>query len=115
MRNRKGELNVQQLKLVRPDYFLCDENAERMTQTMAYNFLPGSPQDGDTETLINRMIDAGVWDVPRLCACYDALEKEGLLEKPLGEPRNLTERERLLGLARLAAKDILKTKTGRKR
>ena len=100
VRDRKGEIVAQQFKKLRP-YYPSDENRDRMTQTMAFNFLPEHERDGDTETVINRLIDAGVWDVQHLCAVFDALNAEGLLEMEAGEPRSLTGRERLR-IARLA-------------
>ena len=42
VRQRKGELVVQQFKRERPDYLPCSENTDRVTETMAFNFL--SPQ-----------------------------------------------------------------------
>jgi hypothetical protein len=101
VRQRKGELVVQQFKRERPDYLPCSENTDRVTETMAFNFLPLNARDGDTDEIINRLIDANVWDLQHLCAVYDALEAEGLMVHPAGDPRPLTERERLR-IARMA-------------
>lgn len=101
VRDRKGEVEAQKFKAARPSYIPCDENLHSLAVTAAFNWLPPNERNGDDETLINRLIDAGVWDVPHLVACFDALNAEGLMVLAQGEPRNLTERERLR-VARLA-------------
>lgn len=101
VRQRKGERIAQLFKQARPQYLPLDENLDAMVATMAFNYLPPSEQDGGTKTLIGRLIEAGAWDVSHLCAVFDALESEGILVLPAGEPRNLTEREQLR-VARMA-------------
>jgi hypothetical protein len=72
-----------------------------MVTTLAYNGLPESEQHADHDELVDRLISRGLWTVGNLQAVYDALNREALLDTPAGEPRNLTERERLR-VARMA-------------
>jgi hypothetical protein len=101
VRQRKGERIAQLFMQARPGYVASDENLDRVTATMAYNYLPPSDRNAPTRELIDRLIDTGAWDVQHLCAVYDALDNEGSLEVQTGEPRNLSESERLR-VARLA-------------
>ncbi len=66
---------------------------------MAFNHLPTSQQDADTEELIDRLVSVGAWRVANLTGCYRALDEQGLLQIPAGQPRNLTDAERLRVLA----------------
>jgi hypothetical protein len=95
VRDRRSELVAQAFKRKCPNYIPTQENSDKMVQTMAYNFLSTSQQEGSTEELIDRMAMAGKWTTENLEACYLRLRGEGLLQVPDGEPRELSEAERL--------------------
>jgi hypothetical protein len=95
VRDRRSEIVAQAFKRKCPNYIPTDENSDKMIQTMAFNFLSTSQQNGDTNALIDRLAMAGKWTVENLEACYLRLRGEGLLQVPDGEPRELSEAERL--------------------
>lgn len=101
LRDRRGERVVLEFKQRNPDYLPTDANYRSLTMTLAFNALPPSEQNADPDILVDRLIESGHWTAANLEACYLALNREGLLDRPAGEPRNLTERERLR-VARLA-------------
>jgi hypothetical protein len=95
VRDQRSELVAQAFKRKCPQYLPTQANVDAMVTTMAFNFLPTSQQDGDTEKLIDRLGAAGKWTVENLEACFLRLRGEGLLQVPDGEPRELSEAERL--------------------
>ncbi len=95
VRDRRAEEVVQAFKRECPDYLPTDENFRSMVTTLAYNALPDSEQHADPDTLVDRLIERGYWTVDNLTRVYQALNREALLDIPAGEPRNLTDRERL--------------------
>lgn len=100
VRDQRAERIVMEFKRRCPDYLPTDSNFQSMVTTLAYNStLTPSEQHGDD--VVDLLIQRGYWTVANLQAVYDALDREGLLDKPAGEPRNLSERERLR-VARLA-------------
>jgi hypothetical protein len=101
VRDRRGELVAVEFKRRNPDYLPTDDNFRAMVQTLAFNGLPVALQNGTPEEVTQELIAAGLWTVPNLEAVYRALDGQGLLDVPAGEPRNLSERERLR-VARLA-------------
>jgi hypothetical protein len=101
VRDRRSELVAQAFKRKCPNYIPTQENSEKMVETLAYNGLPVSEQDGDTEELIDRLAKVGAWTVENLQAAYIALSREGLLQVPAGQARQLSSSERL-DVARMA-------------
>ncbi len=95
VRERKGETVAQQFKRACPGYLPTNANLDSMVEVMAFNHLPTSQQDADTEQLIDRLVSVGAWTVANLTGCYRALDEQGLLQIPAGQPRNLTDAERL--------------------
>jgi hypothetical protein len=95
VRERRAETVAQAFKRRCPGYLPTQRNLDAMVETLAFNALPTSEQDGDTEELIDRLALAGKWTIENLQACYLALNREGLLEVPAGEPRELSAAERL--------------------
>ena len=95
VRQRKGDLIAQQFKAACPAYVPTQHNFRVITSTLSFNALPPSQQDGDIEDQVAALIDGGHWTVPNLVACFNALTQEGLLDVECGQPRHLTERERL--------------------
>jgi hypothetical protein len=95
VRERKGETVAQQFKRTCPGYLPTNANLDSMVEVMAFNHLPTSQQDADTEGLIDRLVSVGAWTVANLTGCYRALDEQGLLQIPAGQPRNLTDAERL--------------------
>jgi hypothetical protein len=95
VRERKGETVAQQFKRACPGYLPTNANLDSMVEVMAFNHLPTSQQDADTEELIDRLVSVGAWTVANLTGCYRALDEQGLLQVPAGTARNLTDAERL--------------------
>jgi hypothetical protein len=95
VRERKGETVAQQFKRACPGYLPTNANLDSMVEVMAFNHLPTSQQDADTEGLIDRLVSVGAWTVANLTGCYRALDEQGLLQVPAGTARNLTDAERL--------------------
>jgi hypothetical protein len=95
VRERKGETVAQQFKRACPGYLPTNANLDSMVEVMAFNHLPTSQQGGDVEELIDRLVAVGAWTVQNLTGCYRALDEQGLLQIPAGQPRNLTDTERL--------------------
>jgi hypothetical protein len=101
VRDQRAEAVVQAFKQTRPHYLPTSRNFEAMVTTLSYNALPKSEQAGDVNDVCDLLIQRGYFTIENLQAVYDALDREGILDKPAGEPRNLSERERLR-VARLA-------------
>jgi len=95
VRERKRDLIAQQFKAACPAYIPTQHNSRVLTSTLSFNALPLSQQDGDIEDQVAALIDGGHWTVPNLVACFNALTQEGQLDVPVGQARNLSERERL--------------------
>jgi hypothetical protein len=72
-----------------------------MVETLAFNGLSAAQQQGSLQEMTDDLISADLWTAPNLKSCYQALHEQGLLDVPAGEPRNLSESERLR-VARLA-------------
>jgi hypothetical protein len=101
VRERRAETVAQAFKRRCPGYLPTQRNLDAMVETLAFNALSTSEQDGDTEELIDRLALAGKWTIENLQACYLALNREGLLELPAGEARPLSTSEKL-DVSRLA-------------
>ena len=101
VRDQRAERVVMEFKFLNPEYLPTPDNFRAMVATLAFNALPSSEQDGDTDDVADRLMAEGHWTLENLQRVYDALDREGLLDKAAGEPRNLTEREHLR-VARLA-------------
>lgn len=95
LRQRRGESVAAEFKRQCPGYVASDDNYRAITTTLAFNALPASQQNGSLDEIVADLIDGGFWTVANLTACFKALTKEGLLQVALGQPRNLSERERL--------------------
>jgi hypothetical protein len=100
-REVKGELVAQQFKRACPGYLPTSANLDAMVETMSYNHLPSSQQGGDIEDQIDALVAAGAWTVAHLTGCYQALNREGLLQVPAGQARQLSSSEKL-DVSRLA-------------
>ena len=101
VRDRRGEEVVREFKRRCPEYLATEENYNAMLATLSYNALEKHEQDLDPDDQVDVLMSRGHWTVANLEAVYHALDREGLLDTPAGEPRNLSERERLR-VARLA-------------
>jgi len=101
VRERKGETVAAAFKRQCPGYLPTDANYRAIATTLAYNTLSPAEQSGSIDEVVADLIDGNYWTVPNLEACFNALSREGWLDVPAGEPRNLSERERLR-VARLA-------------
>lgn len=100
--DRRAERVVLEFKLRNPGYLPTPDNYSAMIQTLAYNSnLSAAEQAGDENDVADRLMAEGYFTVANLEAVYQALNREGLLDHAAGEPRNLSERERLR-VARLA-------------
>jgi hypothetical protein len=95
VRDRQGENISVAFKRECPNYIPTQRNYETVVETMAFNALSASQQEGTVEEMTDGLIDGGFWTVANLKACYNALTAEGLLDVPAGTARNLSERERL--------------------
>jgi hypothetical protein len=101
VRERKGETVAQQFKRACPGYLPTSANLDAMVGTMSYNHLPSSQQGGDIEDQIDALVAAGAWTVAHLTGCYQALNREGLLQVPAGTARQLSSGE-ILDVSRVA-------------
>jgi hypothetical protein len=95
VRDRRGERVAAEFKARCPGYLPTDSNYNAMVTTLAYNSLSVSEQNLDTQDVVDLLIERGYWTSANLEAVYVALDREGILDRPAGEPRNLSERERL--------------------
>lgn len=95
VRQRKGESVAANFKRACPDYLPTDANYSMIVDTLAFNALPASQQEGETDEIVADLIDGGFWTTGNLVATYNALNAEGLLEVPMGSTRSLSTTERL--------------------
>lgn len=95
VRDQRAEKVVLEFKRANPEYLPTQANYEAITATLSFNALPESDQHGDSDDIVDRLIAGGYWTIGNLEACYRELNRQGLLDVPAGEPRNLSERERL--------------------
>lgn len=95
LRDLRAEEAVAEFKRRNPSYLASDENFDAMLTTLAYNALPESERHDTDDELIDKLVARGYWTPQNLEAVFNALEDQGLLQKPLGEPRNLSNSERL--------------------
>ncbi len=95
IRQRRGELVVQQFRQLCPDYIPCQDSFENLVKTLSFNALSHSQQDEDTDDQVNLLIDGGYFTPENLAACFKALSREGLMPVPRGTARNLSSSERL--------------------
>jgi|SRR5579872_835225 len=101
VRDRRAEEVVREFKRACPEYLPTHENYHSMVVTLAYNALPESERNADDDELVDILVERGYWTPGNLEAVYRALDDQGILDRPAGEPRNLNERERLR-VARMA-------------
>lgn len=94
VRDRRAEEVVRAFKRACPEYLPTDQNFHDMLRTLNYNAF-GQDHYDDADELIDRLIIEGFWSVDNLTRVFEALDREGILQKPLGEPRNLSNSERL--------------------
>jgi hypothetical protein len=94
-RERRAETVAGAFKRKCPAYWPSEQNYETIVETLAYNVLPTSQQDGDSEELVDALMSAGAWTVENLQAVYLALNRQGLLQMREGVARNLSDSERL--------------------
>ena len=78
-----------------PDYLPTDANYDMIVDTLAFNALPDSQREGETDKIVADLIDDGFWTVANLRSCFLALHEEGLLEIAAGSTRALSTSERL--------------------
>ena len=95
VRDRRGETIAEAFMRANPSYIPTAHNYELIAQTLSFNALSSSQQNGTLNEIVADLIDGGHWTVANLTACYQALDREGLLDVPLGSARNLSEKERL--------------------
>jgi len=100
IRDRRAEEVVREFKRACPEYLPTDSNFDDMLRTLSFNAF-GVDHYDDADAMIDRLMEQGYWTVDNLTRVYEALDREGILARPAGEPRNLNERERLR-VARLA-------------
>jgi len=100
VRDRRAEDVVREFKRACPEYLPTDSNFDDMLRTLSFNAF-GVDHYDDADAMIDRLMEQGYWTVDNLTRVYEALDREGILVRPAGEPRNLNERERLR-VARLA-------------
>ena len=101
VRDRRAEEVVREFKRACPEYLPTHENYHSMVVTLAFNALPESERNADDDDLVDLLVERGYWTPGNLEAVYRALDDQGILDRPAGEPRNLNERERLR-VARMA-------------
>ena len=101
IRDREAERTVQQFKAANPSYLPTHENYHSMVVTLAFNALPESERNSDDDELVDILVERGFWTPSNLEAVYHALDEQGILDRPAGEPRNLSSSE-LLRVGRLA-------------
>lgn len=101
VRDRRGETIAEAFKRANPSYIPTAHNYELIAQTLSFNALSSSQQNGTLNEIVADLIDGGHWTVANLTACYQALDREGLLDVPVGSARNLSDSE-ALRVARLA-------------
>jgi hypothetical protein len=95
VRERKGESVATAFRRQCPDYLPTDANYDLMVDTLAFNALPASQQEGETNEIVADLIDGGFWTIANLHLCFLALQAEGLLEIAMGSTRALSTAERL--------------------
>lgn len=95
VRDRRGEAIAQEFKRACPRYIPTQANYEAIVGTLSFNALSAAQQEGTIEEQVDALLDMGFWTVGNLTATYAALDREGLLEVPAGEARNLSDSERL--------------------
>jgi len=95
VRDRKAEAVAQQFKAQCPGYLMTDDNFEMMVETLSFNALKPADQEKSIREQVEILTDAGYWTVGKLTATFRALEREGLLDVPLGTARELSTAERL--------------------
>lgn len=96
VRDQKAERVVLEFKRRNPAYLPTPDNYDAMLKTLAYNSnLSPAEQHGDAGDVADLLMARGYWTVENLQRVFDALMAEGLLDTPAGEPRPLSERERL--------------------
>lgn len=101
LRDLRAEEVVRAFKTANPEYLPTHENYHSMVVTLAFNALPESERNADDDDLVDILVERGYWTPGNLEAVYRALDDQGILDRPAGEPRNLNERERLR-VARMA-------------
>lgn len=94
-RELKAQRAVREFKRTCPGYVMCEENYNKIIQTLAHNTLSAEDQLGTIDEQVDALIDAQLLTKENLIACYRALEREGLLLVPLGQTRNLDGAEKL--------------------
>ena len=95
VRDRREETTAAAFKRACPSYLPTTRNYELIAQTLSFNALSDSQQEGTIEEQVAALIDGGHWTVTNLTACYSALNAEGLLDVAAGSARNLSTAERL--------------------
>lgn len=90
VRDRRAEEVVREFKRACPAYLPTHENYHSIVVTLAFNALPESERDADD--LVDILVERGYWTTGNLEAVYHALDDQGILQKPPGEPRNLSTR-----------------------
>lgn len=102
VRDQRAEAVVLAFKRSRPSYLPTPDNYDAMLTTLAFNSnLTPEEQRGDNGDVADLLMARGYWTIENLQRVHDALMNEGLLDVAAGEPRNLSERERLR-VARMA-------------
>jgi len=101
VRDRRAEDVVREFKRACPEYLPTHENYHSMVVTLAFNALPESERNADDDDLVDILVERGFWTPGNLEAVYRALDDQGILDRPAGEPRNLSSSE-LLRVGRLA-------------
>jgi hypothetical protein len=60
----------------------------------AYNFLSWDPDETTTQEAQQELIRRGFWNLPNLTAAFQALSRDGALERDPADPRPLSEHQR---------------------
>ena len=87
VRDRRAEEVAREFKRDCREYLPTDSNFDDILRTLSFNAF-GVDHYDDADAMIDRPVQAGYWTVDNLTRVYEALDREGILARPAGEPGN---------------------------